>query len=207
MDQAKSNSIYNTLARFYDALFFCLIPGHKVVGQFFKDNNIQEVLEVGVGTGLTFEHYPHGVKLTALDMSEGMLEGARKKMSDRPDMQIDLQVGDALDLQFEDNSFECTYAPSLLTVVPHPKQLLKEMIRVTKPGGHIIIISHFEGDKTRDILWTKVSDPFTKRLFGFRMSLKLRLFDQCSEVEFVRREKVNPVGPFCLSHLIILKKH
>jgi phosphatidylethanolamine/phosphatidyl-N-methylethanolamine N-methyltransferase len=207
VDQDKSTSIYNTLSRFYDALFFCLIPGHKVVGKFLAEKQIQEVLEVGVGTGLTFEHYPKGTKLTAIDMSEGMLGGAKKKRLERPDMDIDLQVGDALDLQFADNSFDCTYAPSLLTVVPHPKQLLKEMIRVTKPGGHIIIISHFEGDKARDQIWSRVADPFTKRLFGFRMSLKLRLFDQCSEVEFIRREKVNPVGPFCLSHLIVLKKH
>lgn len=206
MTQDKATSIYNTLSGFYDFIFFVLIPGHKKVGKFLKEKNVKNVLEVGVGTGLTFGHYPEGTKLTGVDMSAGMLEGAEKRKKERPDMAIELIEGDALNLPFEDGSFECCYAPSLLSVVPHPKQLLREMIRVTKVGGYIIIISHFEGDRKRDAIATKVAGPFTRRLFGFRMDLKLRLLDQCQNVEVISREKVNPVGPVSLSHLLILKK-
>jgi phosphatidylethanolamine/phosphatidyl-N-methylethanolamine N-methyltransferase len=205
--QEKTTTIYNTLSSFYDFIFFVLIPGHKKVGRFLKENEIKQVLEVGVGTGLTFGHYPEGTELIGVDMSAGMLEVAENRKKERPDMKIELRQGDALDLPFADNSYECCYAPSLLTVVPHPKQLLKEMIRVTKPGGYIVIISHFEGDRKRDAMFTKMADPLTRRLFGFRMDLKLRLLDQCSNVDVVVREKVNPVGPFALSHLLILKKH
>lgn len=206
MIQEKTTSIYDNLSSFYDFIFFVLIPGHKRAGRFIKDKGIREVLEVGVGTGLTFGHYPEGTKLTAIDMSAGMLEGAYKRARERNDMQIELKQMDALDLKFPDNTFECTYAPSLLTVVPHPKQLVKEMIRVTRPGGYILIVSHFEGDRKRDHLFSKVSDPLTRRLFGFRMDLKFRLFEQFSDVEIISRDKVNPVGPFALSHLVIMRK-
>lgn len=204
--QEKTTDIYDSLARIYDKLFFVLKPGHRRVGKYLKEQNIKQILEVGVGTGLTFEYYPAGVDVTAVDMSSGMLKFAHERRQVRSDITIDLSQMDALDLKFPDNHFECTYAPSLLTVVPHPKQLIREMIRVTKPGGTIIIVSHFEGDYWQDRAFSKFAAPFTKRLFGFRMDLKFRLFEQCPEVEFLAREKVNPVGPYCLSHLVILRK-
>src|SRR5437588_3290347 len=53
-----------------------------------------DVLEVGVGTGATFSHYPAGItSLTALDISEGMLALARPKAAGLP-FPVTLQVAD-----------------------------------------------------------------------------------------------------------------
>ena len=208
MDLMKNDSpeIYDKLARIYDQLFICLVPGHRRVGKYLQKEGIKNVLEVGVGTGLTFKHYAPGTELTGIDMSEGMLRLARKKVEKFPQTQIQLEQMDAQNLTFEDDSFECTYAPSLLSVVPDPQRLLQEMIRVTKPGGKIIIISHFQNQGAVDALFSKISTPLTLKLFGFRTDLPHKLIDEVTGVELLDRRKVNRVGAHHLSHLIILEK-
>lgn len=198
--------IYNKLSSFYDKMFFVLKPGHTKVGQYLKDNNIKNILEVGIGTGLTFEHYAPGTKIHGVDMSRGMLDGAEAKIDDYQQLQITLEQMDAQALKFEDNSFECTYAPSLLSVVPQPQKLLDEMLRVTKVGGKVIIVSHFQESGTADALFSKVSTPVTLRLFGFRTDMGFDIIEKLPNAKVLHKEKVNPVGPFCLSHLVILEK-
>lgn len=198
--------IYNNLSSFYDKIFFVLKPGHKKVGVYLKEHQIQEVLEVGVGTGLTFEHYSPGTKVLGVDMSRGMLDGAQKKLSFFPELDIELRQMDAQNMDLPDESFECTYAPSLLTVVPEPKKLLSEMIRVTKIGGKIILVSHFQGNAFRDEMATTLSNFLTQKLFGFRMDLSIGIFDEFQNIRLTHIEKVNPVGPFFLSHMVIIER-
>lgn len=198
--------IYNKLSSFYDKLFFVLKPGHKRAGEYIKEQGIEDVLEVGVGTGLTFSHYAPGTRVIGGDMSLGMLEGAKKKISGFPHLSIELKQLDAQNMDFDDNQFSCTYAPSLLSVVPNPKKLLHEMLRVTKVGGKVIVISHFQGDRKQDALFSKAANPLTQRLFGFRTDLSMELIDQLENAKVVAVEKVNPVGPYYLSHMVILEK-
>jgi phosphatidylethanolamine/phosphatidyl-N-methylethanolamine N-methyltransferase len=201
-----TKNVYDNLSVFYDKIFFLLVPGHKKAGAYIKEANIKNVLEVGIGTGLTLPHYAPGVKIMGVDMSSQMLKGAHKRLPDFPELDVELKEMDAQELTFDDNSFSCTYAPSLMTVVPDPKKLLKEMIRVTKPGGKVIVISHFEGKRMQDKLFSKAAAPLTKRLFGFRMDLKLDIFDQAEGAHVVLKRKVNPAGPYCLSHMVVLEK-
>lgn len=201
-----TKNVYDNLSTFYDKIFFVLIPGHKKAGAYIKEENIKDVLEVGIGTGLTLPHYANGVKIMGADMSPQMLNGAKKRLPDFPHLDVELKEMDAQELTFENDQFSCTYAPSLMTVVPDPKKLLKEMIRVTKPGGKVIVISHFEGKRLQDKLFSRAAAPLTKRLFGFRMDLKLDIFDQAEGAKVLLRKKVNPVGPYCLSHMVVLEK-
>lgn len=201
-----TKNVYDNLSTFYDKLFFVLIPGHKKAGAYIKQEEIKDVLEVGIGTGLTLPHYAPGVKIMGIDMSAQMLNGARKRLPEFPHLSVELKEMDAQELVFDDNSFSCTYAPSLMTVVPDPNKLLTEMIRVTKPGGKVIVISHFEGKRVQDRLFGRAVAPFTKKLFGFRMDLKLDIFDQAKGAQVVMKKKVNPVGPYCLSHMVVLEK-
>ncbi len=198
--------IYNLLSSFYDKLFFVLKPGHSQAGRYLTNEKTKQVLEVGVGTGLTFEHYAAGTNITAVDLSQGMLSKAEQKVADFPQLKIQLQVMDAQKLEFADNQFECSYAPSLLSVVPQPQKLISEMIRVTRPGGKIIIISHFEGNRSQDQLASRLLGPLTQRLFGFRMDLKTQLIEKTEGAQLVFKKKVNPVGPYHLSHLVVLEK-
>ncbi|AQX15396.1 hypothetical protein BKM78_05270 [Tessaracoccus sp. T2.5-30] len=96
-----------------------------------------DVLEVAVGTGLNLPHYRDDVRLTAVDLSHGMLDVARQKAgaSERP---IAFAVGDGQRLPFQDRSFDavvCTF--SLCGFIDHERGV-SEMARVLRPGGTIL---------------------------------------------------------------------
>jgi ubiquinone/menaquinone biosynthesis C-methylase UbiE len=100
-----------------------------------------EVLEVAVGTGLNLEHYPPGVRLTGVDFSEGMLDGARVR-AERLGREVDLRLGDAQALDLPDAAFDtvvCTYS---MCAVPDERAALHEMIRVLRPGGLLLLADH-----------------------------------------------------------------
>ncbi len=92
----------------------------------------RDVLEVGCGTGLvlskiaTFARSARGV-----DLSPGMLEKARAR-------KLDVQLGSATELPFEDARFDVTCSFKVLAHVPEIERALSEMARVTRPGGMIL---------------------------------------------------------------------
>ena len=98
-----------------------------------------EVLEVGAGTGLSFKYYPPQASVTALDLTGSMLDIAAtraRKYNAR------LVQGDALALPFTDNSFDGAVDTLCLCTYPDPQKALREMARVVKPGGKIVLIEH-----------------------------------------------------------------
>ncbi|WP_370962040.1 class I SAM-dependent methyltransferase [Amycolatopsis sp. cg9] len=98
-----------------------------------------DVLEVAVGTGLNLPHYPAGVRLTGLDLSEGMLEVARAREPARP---ATLRQGDAEALPFENASFDTVVCTFGLCAIPDPATAVAEMLRVLRPGGRLILADH-----------------------------------------------------------------
>ena len=100
------------------------------------------VLEVGVGTGLNLSLYPRGCHVTGIDFSARMLEHAEERIA-REQLDASLFQMDAADLRFPDDSFDVVYAPYVISVVPDPVTVLREMRRVCRPGGRLIILNHF----------------------------------------------------------------
>ncbi|MBE1493394.1 ubiquinone/menaquinone biosynthesis C-methylase UbiE [Amycolatopsis lexingtonensis] len=98
-----------------------------------------DVLEVAVGTGLNLPSYPAGVRLTGLDLSEGMLDVARAREPARP---VTLRQGDAQALPFEDASFDTVVCTFGLCAIPDPAAAVAEMARVLRPGGRLILADH-----------------------------------------------------------------
>lgn len=95
----------------------------------------QKVLDVAAGTGTSTEPYADaGVDVVALDFSLGMLQAGKRR---RPD--INFVRGDATALPFEDGTFDATTISFGLRNVNEPKAALAEMLRVTKPGGRIVV--------------------------------------------------------------------
>jgi demethylmenaquinone methyltransferase/2-methoxy-6-polyprenyl-1,4-benzoquinol methylase len=95
----------------------------------------QRVLDVAAGTGTSSEPYADaGISVVACDFSLGMLKVGKRR---RPD--IDFIAGDATNLPFADNSFDATTISFGLRNVIDPKLALAEMLRVTKPGGRVVI--------------------------------------------------------------------
>ena len=73
-----------------------------------------------------------------------MLEKARERVADEGlDHVTGLHEMDAGDLKFPDNSFDTVVAMFVMTVVPEPEAVMRELARVTKPGGEVMLVNHF----------------------------------------------------------------
>ncbi len=105
-----------------------------------------DVLEVAAGTGLNFPHYDRDCRLTAVDMSPRMLELAGRRAA-RLGLDIDLRVIDAGALEFPDNSFDTVTSSLTLCTFPDPQLALREMARVCRPTGQILLLEHGRSDR------------------------------------------------------------
>ena len=96
----------------------------------------QDVLEVGVGTGLALPHYLPSKRVTGIDLSTDMLERARSRVQrEHLANVVALQEGDAEATGFADDQFDIAVAMFVASVVPNPRRLLTEMRRVVKPAA------------------------------------------------------------------------
>ncbi|MBU2054735.1 MAG: class I SAM-dependent methyltransferase [Proteobacteria bacterium] len=105
-----------------------------------------KILEIGVGTGKNFPHYPYGACVTGIDIAGRMLVVARKKASELG-LSFDLGEGDVQDLNFPDHSFDTVVATFVFCSVPDPVQGLRELRRVVKPSGRILLLEHVRIDR------------------------------------------------------------
>ena len=124
-----------------------------------------EVLEAGVGTGLNLEHYPPGVHVTGIDISAQMLARARRR-AEAAAVDVTLDVADVEDLPYGDDRFDTATATCVFCSVADPVQGLRELARVTKPQGRVLLLEHV---RPRNRLLGALADlvsPLTRRLFG-----------------------------------------
>ncbi len=124
-----------------------------------------------------------------------MLERARRKVTQEGWSHIDLAVGDAQDLDFPDDSFDYVTSFHVVSVVPEPKRMMTEMVRVCRPGGTIVIINHFRSE--RPVIASVVDrlDPVTRKL-GWRTTLRMSELLESVPLELVRRFKTSPQSLF-----------
>lgn len=99
------------------------------------------VLEIATGTGKNFQHYEKNVRLTATDMSRGMLSLAKKK-ADKLGMNVTYAVIDGEAIAFADGSFDTVVSSLTLCTFTEPVKALQEMARVCKPDGRILLVEH-----------------------------------------------------------------
>jgi len=106
------------------------------------------ILEIGVGTGLSFDDYDETTEITGIDMSEPMIARARERLaSGRYPHVKDLLVMDAHDMAFPDASFDCVVGQFVITLVEDPERVLGECARVLKPNGQIILVNHLYSER------------------------------------------------------------
>jgi phosphatidylethanolamine/phosphatidyl-N-methylethanolamine N-methyltransferase len=193
------SKIYSEFARYYDKIFEgVFFPRILRVIHELDIEPGASVLEVGVGTGLALSAYPHDCHLTGIDLAPDMLERARRKVAREGWKHIDLAVGDAQNLEFPDESFDYVTSFHVVSVVPEPKRMMREMVRVCRPGGTIVIINHFRSE--RPVIASVVDrlDPVTRKL-GWRTTLRLSELLESAPLEMVRRYKTSPRSLFTVT--------
>jgi phosphatidylethanolamine/phosphatidyl-N-methylethanolamine N-methyltransferase len=183
--------VYERLASFYDLLFGPTLHAGRVQAiQRMGIASGDRVLEVGVGTGINGALYPRDCFVTGIDLSAPMLEKAHDRIARKGIANVRLMQMDAADLKFPDGTFDIVYAPYVISVVPDPVAVAREMRRVCRAGGRIVFLNHFRSSN-RLMAWLERGiSPFTVHV-GFKSDLDLPAFLAQAGVEPVSIEKVN----------------
>lgn len=129
------------------------------------------VLEIGVGTGKNIEYYPKGLNITAIDFSEKMLQKAKIKAAFY-DKKVDLRLMDAQHMDFSDNTFDTVFTTCVFCSVPDPIVGLKEIRRICKPDGKIIMVEHVRSEKKILGLIMDVLNPLVVNFYGANINRK-----------------------------------
>lgn len=138
----KIKNRYNRVSKIYDILEG---PMEAMTMSTWREKLItsiegKQILEVGVGTGKNLVSYPENVEITGIDFSEKMLERAIQKTKGIEN--ITLIEMDAQEMNFADDTFDTVVTSCVFCSVPDPVKGLKEIRRVCKAGGKIVMLEH-----------------------------------------------------------------
>ena len=193
---ARTQRVYSVLARtrLYDEFFNVLLtPGRRLAVSRLPAVPGDRILEVGVGTGLSLPLYPRGCELTGIDISEPMLEHARDRLDALGRDGVVLRKMDAHALKFPDASFDHVVAPYVISVVAEPERVMREIRRVCRPGGTVIVVNHFLSENLLLATAERLLTPASQWL-GFRMDLPVRIALDVPGLTLQAMERVNLFG-------------
>jgi ubiquinone/menaquinone biosynthesis C-methylase UbiE len=123
-----------------------------------------KVLEVAVGTGKNLVYYPRDCRIIAVDVSIGMLKLAWQRAA-KLTMDVSFLQMDAENLAFPDNSFDTVVSSLSTCTFPNPAAALREMARVCRTDGKILLLEHGRSDSEWLGRWQdRHADQFAKPL-------------------------------------------
>jgi phosphatidylethanolamine/phosphatidyl-N-methylethanolamine N-methyltransferase len=134
--------------------------------------------------------YPSDCAVTGIDLTSSMLDKARDRVAREGIRNVRLLEMDAADMKFADGTFDIVYAPYLISVVPDPIAVAREMGRVCRSGGRVIFLNHFRSANPVLAFFERLISPFTVHI-GFKSDLDLPAFLAQIDLEPVSIEKVN----------------
>ncbi len=155
---------------FFDRIF---LPGRVEAIKLSAIGPEDRVLEVGIGTGLNLPLYPLHRRLVGMDFSEQMLRKAGDRARTLNAAHVRLVVMDAMQMGFQDNCFDHVFATYVISAVPDPIQVLREIKRVCRPKGHIIILNHFKSEHPVMGRLERLMSPLITRTGLFKPDLPL----------------------------------
>jgi len=183
--------VYEKLASVYDVAFGpALHAGRRRAVSQMALRPGDRILEVGVGTGINIALYPAECRVVGIDLSAHMLEKARTRQLRRHRSDVSLLQMDAAELKFADATFDIVYAPYLISVVPEPAKVAREMRRVCRPGGRIIFLNHFLSANPLVSRVERLISPLTVHV-GFKADISLQTLLAQAGLEPASIEKVN----------------
>lgn len=202
-DRATVEQAYDRWAPVYDLVFGGVFSKGRRAAIAATNRIGGRVLEVGVGTGISLPQYAPHLRIFGTDISEAMLEKAKKRVSEFGLKNVEgLAVMDAEKLELPDNSFDVVMAQYVVTAVPNPEAALDEFARVLRPGGELIILTRVSADAGMRRFIEQRLQPVVRPL-GFRTaefawSRYAKWLAGAPSVELVERRLVPPLGHFSL---------
>ena len=160
------------------------------------------VLEVGVGTGLSLPCYEKHLTVTGIDLSPEMLEKARGRVErHRLSNVAGLYEMDAGALAFPDESFDTVVAMYVMTVVPDPEKVMRELERVCATGGEVILVNHFsQDDGVRGFIERRLAPLATS--IGWHAVFTLDRILVCEDLRLAERRTLWPFGLFTMLRFV-----
>lgn len=155
----------------------------------------EHILDVACGTGelarLLLEEHP-GLSVAGVDISEKMLEVASEKLAARSNVRF--EQGVAEDLPYGDDGFDLVVTASAFHYFDDPVEALREMRRVSKPGGRVVVLDwckDFLACRVCDLA-LRVLDPAYRQCYGGR-ELRRMFYDANLEVSSQTRQRIGLV--------------
>ena len=174
LEKRQVQRAYEFWAPAYDFIFdWIFAPGRAAAIEHLKIGRQQSVLEVGIGTGLNLPLYPASCRLTGIDLSQEMLDKAVERAQTLAMPDVTLKVMDATSMDFGDNEFDRALATYTISAVPDPVAVLREMRRVVKPDGIIVILNHFRSERRISGVLEDLVAPVCTRL-GWKSNLSMK---------------------------------
>lgn len=191
VENAFVEGVYAKISSWYD-LFFgpTLHAGRLEAIRRLPIRPGHDILEVGVGTGINAPLYPRDCAVTGIDFSSSMLEKAGRRIAAHGVRNVELMRMDAADLRFPDESFDVVYAPYVISVVSDPVRVTREMHRVCRAGGHVVVLNHFRSENRLLARVERALSPLTVHV-GFKADLDLPAFLAQTGFDPISIQKVN----------------
>jgi phosphatidylethanolamine/phosphatidyl-N-methylethanolamine N-methyltransferase len=193
---------YARWAPIYDFVFGAVFDAGRKASIAAAERIGGRILDVGIGTGISLTDYKSTNRIVGVDYSEPMLRKAHERVIQHKLTHVEaLAVMDAQNLGFPDASFDVVVAQYVITAVPDPEATLDEFVRVTKPGGEIILVNHLGAEAGPRRLFEQGFAPVARRL-GWRPEFRWQRLAQWAErhggVRIVERRAMPPLGHFSL---------
>ncbi|MGZ8400186.1 MAG: class I SAM-dependent methyltransferase [Methyloceanibacter sp.] len=202
MDAASVRHAYRRWAPVYDFTFGLIAEAGRKNAVQIINRRKGRVLEVGVGTGLSLPCYGSHLTITGIDLSPEMLAKAQDKVERKALCNVvALHEMDAGALAFPDESFDTVVAMYVMTVVPEPERVMRELERVCAAGGEVILVNHFSQDEGLRGWFERRLAPFAE-FIGWRPVFGLDQVLVCDDLRLAERRSLRPLGLFTMLRFV-----
>lgn len=153
-----------------------------------------DVLEVAVGSGRNLPYYRPGVHVVGVDVSASMVALARAR---RPPSGVttELRVDDAQQLDMADGTFDTVVATLALCSIPDDSRAVREMARVLRPGGRLLLLEHVRSPVKIVRAAQRILEPAFLRLEGDHLlrQPEVRVTEAGLRIDHTHRSKLGLV--------------
>ncbi len=200
LDNEAVRKAYRRWAPVYDHTFGRVAAVGRRRAVAYINTRAGRVLEVGVGTGLSLPAYRPHLEVVGLDISPEMLDKARPR-AERFGHVLGLAQMDAAALGFADGAFDTVVAMYVMTVVPDPAAVMRELARVCAPGGEVILVNHFSQEAGMRGWIERKMAPLAETL-GWHPVFETERVMVCPELALQEQTPMWPMGLFSMLRFV-----